>query len=927
MREYDCGLVGGPRLRAGGNAGQRGDLVVEADGVVERVLPTLVPRLVEGILHRRQLDAEWCGQRAQLAEWRAGELAFAVGELRLDVANGLHRVVRLRRAVAHAGEEGELRGEVGGGGRGARILPEREPLRRDQCAVHQHAHLVGARGRHRALRAGGPHDEAIEGGCVGIPHVPVEAVDPRLVRHAGRGGRAHRAILVVAASLCGVVRHRLGAPAHHPLGAVGGDAGAAQGVDARLHPCRARHGIRGGGGILAAGEGANQRAVAIEELEPHFAACTVEPVAHHRAAAGAGGHRVHGRSGVRRGARATATTAREAHAVRVARTEQMGLGAGDRGTELPQRRDVVDHPEAATVRGGDQVTVAHGEVVHGHHRQVELEPLPVEAIVGREPDAALRAGVQHPRLLVILTDDARELGWCDAGVDARPRAAEVRGLPEIRSHVVELVPVGGNVRRARREVAGLDARHAAVDRHVRRGDLLPARAIVAREVHQPVVGTGPQHSLLLRRLGEGEDRPVVLHRRLVPGDRAAGGAEGFGVVAREIGRDHLPALPVVDRAMHVVARGVHHVGVVRRHDDREGPLEPIPEIDCRVAHRVVGVRIDVAREAGAHVLARDQRAVAAGVGDVRIVGAHGDVAGLATTRFHPVAGVDTARLAARSAERAVVLLRTADAIGKVVRRDDVIELRRGKVLGAPALAAVGGDARATVVPFDHPPVVVRGDPQVVGVTVRDAAHGGEAPAAVGGLEEVDVVHVHDVGVFRVGVDLGVVPGALAQGAVTVDPLPCDPRIAGPVDPARVGLDEGEDALRIQRRDSHGDVAEDAGGQAGAAGDVLPAVAAVGALEDAAARPAGDEHPWRASRLPEGGIEHVGVVRVHGEIAHAGGVVAEEDLRPVAAPVPGAIHTAIRCRRPDVSLCGDVDDVRVGGMHAHARDLPREVQAE
>src|ERR1035437_10923866 len=102
-----------------------------------------------------------------------------------------------------------------------------------------------------------------------------------------------------------------------------------------------------------------------------------------------------------------------------------------------------------------------------------------------------------------------------------------------------------------------------------------------------------------------------------------------------------------------------------------------------MAHRVVRPRIDVAREPGAQILSREQRAVAARIYDVRFIRARRDVAGLPATGFHPIANVDAAGLPTRPAERAVVLLRAADMVREVVRRDDVVELRSGEVLVGP----------------------------------------------------------------------------------------------------------------------------------------------------------------------------------------------------------------------------------------------------
>jgi hypothetical protein len=88
---------------------------------------------------------------------------------------------------------------------------------------------------------------------------------------------------------------------------------------------------------------------------------------------------MHGRPGgrTRRGsASTTPTTATEGHAIRIAWLEQVRILGRQRRRHLSQRTDVVDYPEAAAMRGGNEVALLDREVMHGHRWQVELQPLP-----------------------------------------------------------------------------------------------------------------------------------------------------------------------------------------------------------------------------------------------------------------------------------------------------------------------------------------------------------------------------------------------------------------------------------------------------------------------------------------------------------------------------------------------------------------------
>src|SRR5262249_10129832 len=93
------------------------------------------------------------------------------------------------------------------------------------------------------------------------------------------------------------------------------------------------------------------------------------------------------------------------------------------------------------------------------------------------------------------------------------------------------------------------------------------------------------------------------------------------------------------------------------------------------------------------------------------------------------------------ADGAAVLLRAAHVIRNVDGRRRVVELRRGKVLRRPALAARRPYRAAAVVADDHVRRVVGVEPEIVEVAVRLAAERTDGLAAVRGLERRDVQHV------------------------------------------------------------------------------------------------------------------------------------------------------------------------------------------
>ena len=208
-------------------------------------------------------------------------------------------------------------------------------------------------------------------------------------------------------------------------------------------------------------------------------------------------------------------------------------------------------------------------------------------------------------------------------------------------------------------------------------------AAVARHLHVAVVGAGPDQVArpsATARARRRRRRSRRRFRRLVigPPDRCI----VRRIVTRQVRADPRPALAFVRRLPDVLRRDVEHVRIGRRVHDRERPLKPLDDVLRRIAHRVVGIRIDFPQLAGFPVEAGDQAAVAAGEEDVGVARIVGDVAALAAAdRIEDAIGaaVAAARPAgrlARHARRAVVLLRAADVIRNVGRRDHVVELRR-----------------------------------------------------------------------------------------------------------------------------------------------------------------------------------------------------------------------------------------------------------
>ncbi len=193
---------------------------------------------------------------------------------------------------------------------------------------------------------------------------------------------------------------------------------------------------------------------------------------------------------------------------------------GDR----PQRPDVVDHVERPPMGGDHQVELPRldREPHHrrGRHAVRPLHPPPA-AVVG-DPEAELGAEEEEipvPRVLLHDVGVAAQV----RGRQALPGLAVVGGAVDVGLEVRPPVVVEDHERRAGVEPGGEDVGDPGVRRHS--GDVLldarPGLAAVARHLQAAVVRPHPDHPLLHRARGDGEDGRVVLGVAGVGGDAAA----------------------------------------------------------------------------------------------------------------------------------------------------------------------------------------------------------------------------------------------------------------------------------------------------------------------------------------------------------------------------------------------------------------------
>ena len=181
--------------------------------------------------------------------------------------------------------------------------------------------------------------------------------------------------------------------------------------------------------------------------------------------------------------------------VGVPRREEVRRRARHLVRQLVERGQVVEDPEGTALRREHQVLLVDDQVGDGGHREVELERLPVRAVVEGDEHAVLGGGVEKPLPVGILPhrpyplvggDPVRPVG------EQRPALPEVVGAEDVGPEVVEAEADHrdeGASRGVRRDLQDV---HRPGVRHVRRSDVRPVLAGVPRDVDEP--SSVPAHS-------------------------------------------------------------------------------------------------------------------------------------------------------------------------------------------------------------------------------------------------------------------------------------------------------------------------------------------------------------------------------------------------------------------------------------------------
>ena len=137
------------------------------------------------------------------------------------------------------------------------------------------------------------------------------------------------------------------------------------------------------------------------------------------------------------------------------------------GLKLAQGRDVIQYPEGAAMGRDYQIVAMNDKIAHRSHGEIELERLPLFAIVERNEYADLGAGEKQALAFRIFANGVDDSASRQAVDDFIPGLATIVRAQDVRLQVVKADAVDGRVGRGGVKPRGLDERNLAPRRKLR----------------------------------------------------------------------------------------------------------------------------------------------------------------------------------------------------------------------------------------------------------------------------------------------------------------------------------------------------------------------------------------------------------------------------------------------------------------------------
>ena len=127
------------------------------------------------------------------------------------------------------------------------------------------------------------------------------------------------------------------------------------------------------------------------------------------------------------------------------RRKENGLCRRRLGIDLAEWRNIIENPERASVGCRDQIVLLDREIVDGHNRRVQPQRLPMAAAVEGDVYALFGSGVDQTPSHRVFPYRPNEVSIANATHRFLPGLTEVMGLKNVRTQVVQRIPVDGDV--------------------------------------------------------------------------------------------------------------------------------------------------------------------------------------------------------------------------------------------------------------------------------------------------------------------------------------------------------------------------------------------------------------------------------------------------------------------------------------------------
>src|SRR5580704_3844580 len=551
------------------------------------------------------------------------------------------------------------------------------------------------------------------------------------------------------------------------------------------------------------------------------------------------------------------------------------------------------------MRRNDQVIVVNPEITHGRMRQIELETLPMIAVIERHPYARFRPREQKSLANGVFAHGVDRRVVRQTAGDKLPRFSAVVRAIDVWMLIIYAKTTHRSVRCLVIEVRRDELRHLAPRRQFRRRDVFPVGSGVARGPNQPVVGSRPQRVQRFKRRCQRIDNSALFIGVGVFAGRIPHTCWNAGMLARKIRTDCFPRVPAVHRLKNKIRRVVEDMRIDRREKNWLCAIGTILGVSDRNWRNILHL-------ASFERVSRNF-APASSIDNVRIQRIRGGVSVFDHANRVPIAKGDFAVVAAaRNTNRAAFLLPAENEVRKRIAGCDVIKLRSWLVIpSAPRFSAVDAHERALIPHQQNNVWIIWVNPHVlIVVATRGAAKTRPRFSAVRRFHRHSAGAIDDVWIFRINFWHRQIAATDASGwpSIRGDALPVFSRVIGTINP-HIGAGSifgararyrGEKPAWLARRNREIDL-DDALWKS--VRQRMPSLASVCRCEKSSTCPVVliSVLPRTETQLPKRRINNIWVRRVDLHVRAADVLAFRKHLLPILPAIGGKINPALFIR--------------------------------